>query len=122
MKKWCKAILYIVGIGLFLSAGAGLSLEVQAEEYEDRPVTGVDEEGNVYEVESEAGVVEEGFSTFSTATEQVVNFNTKGNATTDYVALKSGNLPCDSGTREGRAGMRWYFILSASRFGCGFFI
>ena len=86
MKKWCKAILYIVGIGLFLSTGAGLSLEVQAEEYEDRPVTGVDEEGNVYEVESEAGVVEEGFSTFSTATEQVVNFNTKGNATTDYVA------------------------------------
>ncbi|MGC4019353.1 MAG: hypothetical protein QM793_09120 [Muricomes sp.] len=53
---------------------------------ENRPVTAMDENGNVYEVEPEVGWVEEGVTTFANSNELVVNFNVKGDAVTEYTA------------------------------------
>lgn len=85
-NKTHKILPYIMAAFFCLFVGIWFSTDVKAEEYGDRPVTGMDEEGNVYEVEPEVGWVEEGPSTFAENGEMVVNFNTKGNATTSYTA------------------------------------
>lgn len=86
MMKHKKVILCIVSLCISMFAGMGVSVGVQAEEYEGKPVTAVDEQGNVYEVQPEIGIVEEGVTPFSNGNERIVNFNTKGNAVTEYVA------------------------------------
>lgn len=70
-----------------LLMAVGISTVVKAEEYADRPVTGMDEEGNVYEIESDSGLVENEISTYANTDEKIVNFNTKGNVTTEYVEV-----------------------------------
>ena len=52
-------------------------METRAEEHIDRPYTGMDEEGNIYAVESESGLLDETVTTYAEEA-QVVNFNTKG--------------------------------------------
>lgn len=85
-NKTHKILPYIMAAFFCLFVGIWFSTDVKAEEYGDRPVTGMDEEGNVYEVEPEVGWVEEGPTTFAENGEMIVNFNTKGDAATDYIA------------------------------------
>lgn len=54
------------------------------------PVTAVDENGNVYEIPDEVGIVENPYSMFRTISPKVVNFNTKGARTTSYVEVDTG--------------------------------
>lgn len=55
-------------------------------------VTGMDEDGSVYDLDDSKGTVKEsGFSLFSrSASVQVVNFRTKGNAVTEYKEVSTG--------------------------------
>lgn len=53
---------------------------------EKHPVTAMDEDGNVYEVEAGVGWVEEGAVPFAENDEKIVNFNIKGNVVTEYIA------------------------------------
>ena len=59
MRKQRKTLLCILSLCICLFAGMWGSFDVQAEEYEGRPITGMDEEGNIYEIEPEVGLVEE---------------------------------------------------------------
>lgn len=74
-----------------------MSVDVRAEEYTDRPVTGMDEEGNVFETDAEPGIVEEDITTFSNENEKIVNFNTKGNAVTNYTEADAGDTGYTNG-------------------------
>lgn len=55
MRKQRKTLLCILSLCICLFAGMWGSFDVQAEEYEGRPITGMDEEGNIYEIEPEVG-------------------------------------------------------------------
>ena len=76
----------IAGLVLCMTMGLGFSSVSHAEEFEDRPYTGMDEDGNIYELSPEVGLVDESDSvtTFANDNDMVVNFNTKGNAITVY--------------------------------------
>ena len=63
MRKQRKTLLCILSLCICLFAGMWGSFDVQAEEYEGRPITGMDEEGNIYEIEPEVGLVEEEITT-----------------------------------------------------------
>ena len=49
-------------------------------------VTGMDADGNVYEISDEAGIIKTSRYDARAAEAQIVNFNTKGSSTTDYKA------------------------------------
>ncbi|MBU3874742.1 S-layer homology domain-containing protein [Faecalicatena sp. AGMB00832] len=83
MQKSIGIVVLSLFLGLFISMY--IALEVRAEEYADRPITSMDEEGNICEVEPEIGLVQDEISTFANTNEKIVNFNTKGNAVTEYV-------------------------------------
>ena len=86
VKKIQKIVeMLILGVFLGLFLGMNTPLETTAEEYIDRPVMSMDEEGNIYEVEPEIGTVESEISTYAVTNEKIVNFNTKGNAITEYI-------------------------------------
>lgn len=72
-------------------ASAGSALEDENPQRLEE-VTGMDEEGNIYEVDDSEGTVEQPkLRTFSRAANvQVVNFRTKGNATTNYTEYGTG--------------------------------
>ena len=72
-------------------ASAGSALEDENPQRLEE-VTGMDEEGNIYEVDDSGGTVEQPkLRTFSRAASvQVVNFRTKGNATTNYTEYGTG--------------------------------
>ncbi len=72
-------------------ASAGSALEDENPQRLEE-VTGMDEEGNIYEVDDSEGTVEQPkLRTFSRAASvQVVNFRTKGNATTNYTEYGTG--------------------------------
>lgn len=53
-------------------------------------VTGMNEDGVVYEVEAESGTVETTASKARSASGQIVNFNTKGAETTEYTEVDTG--------------------------------
>lgn len=91
MRKQRKTLLCILSLCMCLLAGMLVSFDAHAEEYDGKPVTGMDEEGNIYEIEPEVGLVEEDISTFADSNEKIVNFNTKGNATTDYNEVGTGD-------------------------------
>ena len=75
----------------------GISNGDRAEEHIDRPYTGMDEEGNIYAVESESGLVDETVTTYADEA-QVVNFNTKGSASvTEYTEAYTGNAGYTNG-------------------------
>lgn len=84
----------LLGIGSLVVISMSMGNYVHAEDYEGRPVTGMDEEGNVYEIEPEVGIVDEALleSEIMTFTEEdmIVNFNTKGNVVTEYKELYTG--------------------------------
>ncbi|WP_049729445.1 glucosaminidase domain-containing protein [Dorea sp. D27] len=63
-------------------------------------VTGMDESGNVFEVDDSDGTFENGGNAQyfrSASNELVVNFNTKGNAVTNYTEAASGNAGYTNG-------------------------
>lgn len=63
-------------------------------------VTGMDENGNVFEVDDSDGTFENGGNAQyfrSASNELVVNFNTKGNAVTNYTEAASGNAGYTNG-------------------------
>lgn len=63
-------------------------------------VTGMDENGNVYEVDDSNGTIEnDGNALYfrSASNEFVVNFNTKGNAVTNYTEVSTGNAGYTNG-------------------------
>ena len=76
------------------SSGEVTETPVQEESVEPFPengerlehVTGMDADGNIYEISDEAGIVKENKSSTRVASAQIVNFNTKGSSTTDYKA------------------------------------
>ncbi len=83
----------IAGLALCLTMGFGISGVSHAEEFADRPYMGMDEEGNIYELEPEVGLVEDenaGIMTIANDNELIVNFNTKGNAVTTYTEAGTG--------------------------------
>lgn len=87
MRKQKNTVLCILSLCVCMIAGMWIKVDAHAAgESQGRPVTAVDEQGNVREIKPEAGVVEEGAAAFSDSDEKIVNFNTKGNATTEYVA------------------------------------
>jgi len=57
---------------------------------QDQIITGVDENGNIYEVELEDGRVPQDSILSRAAAAQVVNFYTKGSATTSYTEYSTG--------------------------------
>lgn len=92
-----------LSICVCVATGFMVSADVKAEDAAERPLIGMDEEGNIYEVEPEIGIVEEnedGIATFSNSNEKVVNFNTKGESVTEYVEVGTG----DSGYTNGAWG------------------
>lgn len=96
--KGIKAVL--AGFVFCLTAGLVFSTDVHAEEFENRPYTGMDEYGNVYEMEPEAGIVDESDSimTYANDLDKVVNFNTKGStATTGYTEAYTGTAGYTNG-------------------------
>ena len=65
-----------------------------------KTVTGMDENGNVYEVDDSNGTFENGGNAQyfrSASNELVVNFNTKGNAVTNYTEAASGSAGYTNG-------------------------
>lgn len=89
--------LTVMAILLILIFCSGYQIETRAEEHIDRPYTGMDEEGNIYEVESKSGFVDESATTYAEE-EQVVNFNTKGSsAVTEYTEAYTGNAGYTNG-------------------------
>ena len=89
--------LIVMAILLILTFCSGYQMETRAEEHIDRPYTGMDEEGNIYAVESESGLVDETVTTY-TEEAQVVNFNTKGSAAvTEYTEAYTGNAGYTNG-------------------------
>ena len=103
MRKNQKNVLIgVLSLCVCMAAGIMMSTDVKAEEFADRPYIGVDEEGNVFEVEPEIGVVEENegdISTFSRSNEMVVNFNTKNWQTvTNYVEVGTGDAGYTNGS------------------------
>ena len=82
----------IAGFVFCMAMGLGFSMVSHAEEVEDRPYTGMDETGNIYELTPEVGLVDEADSiqAFANANDMVVNFNTKGNAITSYTEAGTG--------------------------------
>lgn len=97
MKKQRKTLLCVLSLCICLFAGMWVSFDTQAEEYEGRPITGMDEEGNIYEIEPEVGLVEEEITTFANSNEKIVNFNTKGNAVTEYTEVGTGDAGYTNG-------------------------
>lgn len=97
MRKKKKLLFSILSLCICLMAGIWISADVQAEEYEGRPITAMDEEGNIYEVEPEVGLVEEDITTFADSNEKVVNFNKKGDATTEYTDAEIGDAGYTNG-------------------------
>lgn len=94
-KKRIRDIL--AGTAFCLLAGMWFPAAVQAEEFENRPYTGMDEEGVIYELEPETGVVEEEFSAYA-ENDMVVNFNTKGSAAvTEYTEAYTGSAGYTNG-------------------------
>ena len=87
-------------LGILLMGFAGVNVE--AEELRDEnpqrleKVYGMDEEGNLFEIDDTAGVVEveeRATATYAlrrAATAKVVNFNTKGNSVTEYTEYATG--------------------------------
>ena len=61
-------------------------------------VTGMDEEGNLQEIDDEAGIVKESETKTRAADAQIVNFNTKGSSTTDYKEVETGASGYTCGT------------------------
>ncbi|MGE9941796.1 glucosaminidase domain-containing protein [Bariatricus sp. SGI.161] len=58
----------------------------------DSVITTMDAEGNITEVESESGYLEDNVSAYTRiATPQIVNFNTRGNAVTEYTEYGTVN-------------------------------
>ena len=53
-------------------------------------VTGMDADGNVYEISDEAGIIKTSRYDARAAEAQIVNFNTKGSSTTDYKEVETG--------------------------------
>lgn len=100
MKKQRKTLLCVLSLCICLFAGMWVSFDTQAEEYEGRPITGMDEEGNIYEIEPEVGLVEEEITTFANSNEKIVNFNTKGNDVTNFTEVGTG----DAGYTNGASG------------------
>lgn len=89
--------LIVMAILLILTFCSGYQMETRAEEHIDRPYTGMDEEGNIYAVESESGLVDETVTTYAEEA-QVVNFNTKGSAAvTEYTEAYTGNAGYTNG-------------------------
>ena len=72
MRKQRKTLLCILSLCICLLAGMLVSFDAHAEEYDGKPVTGMDEEGNIYEIEPEVGLVEEDISTFADSNEKIV--------------------------------------------------
>ncbi|MCI7179172.1 MAG: S-layer homology domain-containing protein [Schaedlerella sp.] len=85
----------VLGISVFSAAGivnasdsySKISENAEAESIAAQTFTTMDEDGKIYEIEPEVGLVEEIVSPFSDSENEakVVNFNTKGNATTGYI-------------------------------------
>lgn len=98
MMKGFKA--GIVGLALCMTMGLGFSSVSQAEEFEDRPYTGMDEDGNIYELSPEVGLVDESDSimTFANDNDMVVNFNTKENEITVYTEVGTGTAGYTNGS------------------------
>ena len=99
-----KTCLFALGLCFVMLMAAGM--ESRAEELKDEnpqrleEVTVVDEEGNVTVVEDVYGKLDE--SEISTGTSrateaQLVNFNTKGNATTNYTEYSTGTAGYTNG-------------------------
>lgn len=87
MRKQKNTILCILSLCICMTAGMWIKMNAHAaSESQGRPVTAVDEQGNVREIKPEIGLVDEGAAAFSNSDEKIVNFNTKGNAITEYVA------------------------------------
>ena len=66
----------------------GLGMNARAEEYREKTVTAMDENGNIYEVGEESDLEKEDaeISVFSLEESgKVVNFNTKGSVLTEYL-------------------------------------
>ena len=62
----------------------------QIESKTDEVITSMDEEGNITEIDSESGIVNDnGIAVFSESG-KIVNFNTKGNSVTNYTEYKTG--------------------------------
>lgn len=87
----------VITIFLIWIFGLGCGIEARAEEHIGRLYTGMDEEGNIYELEPESGFVNESVETY-TEEDQVVNFNTKGvSSTTEYTEVYTGNAGYTNG-------------------------
>lgn len=91
MNKRTKLILGILSVCFCILWGAQASVSVNAMEYEGKEVTGVDAEGNVYVIEPENGTVDENGIALYSDSGRIVNFNTKGNAVTEYTEFETGN-------------------------------
>lgn len=86
------AAIVCMGLGCFFAE------TVQAEEYTDRPITAMDENGNTYEVEAENGYVEsDEITTYADSGEYIVNFNTSGSAVTNYTEAGTGEAGYTNG-------------------------
>lgn len=105
MKKSGKAVVAVLlcivlsGSGLYtVEASGGETSKKNDEKYSElqnrlpEMLTGMDENGDVYSVDTESGIVENGQSKARTAEAKVVNFNTKGfSDTTTYTEVETGN-------------------------------
>ena len=101
MKNAVKKLMGLVLMSVILVFMCGMNSK--AEELKDEnpgrleTVYGMDENGNIFEIDGTAGIVEESednsVSTYALSRDvsvQVVNFNTKGNATTEYKEYATG--------------------------------
>ncbi len=98
MKSTVRAIIGLLCLGAV--ALCSLSMEARAEEWKDENsqrmenALGIDEDGNYFEIGDEAGIVggETGDSSRTEkSTVKIVNFNTKGNAVTNYTEYETKN-------------------------------
>lgn len=101
MKRTIRNIIGVLSLSLLSVCIWGS--ESKAEELKDEnperleAVYGMDEEGNIFEVEDTPGIVEEGsenevatYTLRKVESPKVVNFNTKGSATTNYTEYGTG--------------------------------
>lgn len=115
-KRWLMtAGICLSAILFFLNTSS-----LQAEEFKDRPLTAVKENGEIVEVEEENGTVPEDMIATQALGESgyVVNFNTKGNAVTEYTEVGTSSAGYTNGQYGAdaayikTAGGKVYFILA----------
>lgn len=118
MKK--RKIICTILFCIFFSMGWASRVMAEDELNNGLPevLTGMDENGNVYELSTDSGYVDDSISMLRSASVKVVNFNTKGASVTNYNEVETGNTgyTCGvygaDGAYLGTSGSKVRFMLS----------